>query len=49
VNPIAALLVSLDEELIEIALGSISDVQQNVSIAKRLLYPDASDIHSATC
>ena len=47
-NPISPLLVSLDEELIEIALGPISDVQENIRIAQGLLHPDASDIHGAT-
>ena len=43
-----ALGVSLDEEFIKVALCSISDIEQDIGIAKRLLHPDASDIHGAT-
>ena len=48
-NPIAALLIPLDEELIEIPLGAVGNIQQDVGIAQGLLYPDASNIYSATC
>ena len=48
VNPIAPLLIPFDEELIEIPLGAVGYIQKDVGIAKRLLYSDASDIHSAT-
>ena len=49
VNPISPLLVPLDEELIEIPLGAIGNIQQDVGIAQGLLYPDASNIYGATC
>ena len=47
-NPVAALLASLDEQLIVILLRAVRDVQQNVRIAEGLLDACASDIHSAT-
>ena len=49
VNPIMTLGVPFDEELIEIPLGAIGNIQQDVGIAQGLLYPDASNIYSATC
>jgi hypothetical protein len=49
VNPIAPLLIPLDEELIEIPFSAISDIQQGVGIAEGLFYALASDINGATC
>ena len=48
-NPISPLLATFDEELIEIPLGAVGNIQQDVGIAQGLLYPDASNIYSATC
>ena len=48
VNPIMTLGVSLDEELIKVPLGSISDIEKDVGIAKRLFHANATDIHGAT-
>ena len=48
-NPIAALLIPLDEELIEIPLGAVGNIQQDVGIAEGLLYTLASNINCTTC
>ena len=45
VNPVAALLISLDEQLIVILLRAVRDVQQDVRIAQCLLKALTSDIH----
>ena len=45
VNPVAALLIPLDEQLIIILLRAVRDVQQDVRIAQCLLKALASDIH----
>ena len=47
-NPISPLLATFDEELIEIPLGAISNIQQDIRIAKCLLYANTADIHGAT-
>ena len=49
VYPISPLLVPLNEEFIEVTLGAVGNIQQDVGIAQGLLYPDASNIYSATC
>ena len=40
--------VPLDDELIKVTLGSISDIEKDVGIAKRLFHANATDIHGAT-
>ena len=40
--------VSLNEELIKVTLGTISDIEKDVGIAKRLFHANATDIHGAT-
>ena len=46
-NPIVTLLIAFDEKLIVITLRTIGNIQQDVRIAKRLFYSDASDIYGA--
>ena len=48
VNPISPLLATFDEELIEIPLGAVGNIQQDVGIAQGLLYANTADIHGAT-
>ena len=48
VNPIMPLGISLDEKLIKVPLSAISNIEEDIRIAKRLLHPDASYIHGAT-
>ena len=40
--------ISLDEKLIKVPLSSISDIEKDVGIAKRLFHANATDIHGAT-
>ena len=47
-NPISPLLATFDEELIEIPLGAVGNIQQDVGIAQGLLYANTADIHGAT-
>ena len=48
VDPVAALLVPLDEEFIKISFGAIGNVQKDVRITDSLLNANASNIHGAT-
>ena len=47
VDPVAASLVTLDEELIVVALRTVSDIQQDRGIADVLFKSRHTDIHSA--
>ena len=47
VDPVAASLVALDEELIVVALRTVSDIQQDRGIADGLFKSRHTDIHSA--
>ena len=49
VDPVAALLVALYQEFVEVALGAVGDVEESVGIAESLLYPLASDVNCTTC
>ena len=41
-NPISPLLATFDEELIEIPLGAVGNIQQDVGIAQGLLYANTA-------
>ena len=47
VDPVAPGAVALDEQFVEIALGTVRDIQQDRSIANRLFKTCHAYIHSA--